>query len=244
MQDGHSVGQACRVFRTWGRVQTHLTTALHPSDTLIYTFVVNNVVSKMSFCAKRGKVVACHRAAAPMDVQVPDSQASRIAELSARRCAAWSLAASMSATLMHLPEPLQHFRTHMLGTPPRRPGPMLSAADHVAARLLDVERAMDRHEAELQGVFRAEECHVCAAVLPDNKRCGGCRRVTCPSLHRPGSLTHGRLQPHMPAAALAGGASRRVLPRVRRVMACVLWHGSAKCTFLLLFLPPRARPRC
>ena len=55
IHDGHQVGQKSRVFRTWQRVQMHLTQALHPSDTLVYVFVTHNVVSKMFFCAKRGK---------------------------------------------------------------------------------------------------------------------------------------------------------------------------------------------
>ena len=140
---------------------------------------------------------------------MPDSQASKIADLSARRCTEWARAASPHTLVSRLPSELQSFRSQLIGNvadvksrlhghPCALPIKSLvlsisyvllnslanvscHLAEHVCVRLGEVAHVIDQAEAQLTALFQAEKCFVCGALDPSNKRCRGCRQVTCTS---------------------------------------------------------------
>ena len=110
----------------------------------------------------------------------------------------WARAVSINTALGRLTPVLRTYRTSLLGvsmccvslweytsphlTSPHLTSPHLTSTAEAARHLDAVQRAMDDEVHKFDSVFRTEECFVCKHVDPANKRCSGCRQVTCMSL--------------------------------------------------------------
>ena len=56
INDAPTIGQQCRVFQTSHRSAMQINKGLQPSDSVIYVFRVDSVVTKLVLCARAGQV--------------------------------------------------------------------------------------------------------------------------------------------------------------------------------------------
>ena len=90
----------------------------------------------------------------------------------------WARAVSILRALETLPLPLRQYRQSLLGIFVTERD-FVSCADGLRTRMKEAQQKIDRTIDSVAANFKTEACFVCKKEDKDNKRCSGCRQVTC-----------------------------------------------------------------